>query len=70
MNYNILNTAIAQHYEARDRAIECLVSLYKEGYDIEDIALFNSVLERHGLRKDGFDSETEYIITEVTRRIR
>ena len=70
MNYNILNAAIAQHYEARDLAIEHLVALYKEGYDIEDPVLFNAALRRYGLLKDGFDSETEYIIAEVARRIR
>lgn len=62
--------AIAEHYEARDLAIRNLVSLYKEGYDIEDIALFNSVLVRYGLFKDGFNSEIDYIIKEVSRRIK
>ena len=65
-----LSMAIAQHYEVRELAIEHLIALYKEGYDIEDPVLFNAALRRYGLLEDGFNSETEYIITEVARRIK
>ena len=62
--------AYQQHIEARDLAIKQLISLYRTGVDIGDREIFNSVLARYGLFKDGFESEAEYIIQEVSRRIR
>ena len=70
MDSNICNFAIAQHYEARDLAIKRLVDMYNDDYDIGDRELFNSVLARYGLLKDGFCSEEAYIIQEVNRRIK
>ena len=61
---------IGQHYEARDQAIDELVAKYKQGVDIGDRNIFNSILNKHGLLDDGFESEEEYIIQEVNRRIR
>jgi hypothetical protein len=61
---------IAQHYEARDLAIKRLVSMYEDDYDIADREVFNSVLETYGLLNDGFESEEEYIVKEVGRRLR
>jgi hypothetical protein len=61
---------IGQHYEARDLAINRLVGLYKQGIDIGDRDIFNSVLARYGLLDDGFCSEEEHIINEVNRRLR
>ena len=69
MNFNGLNPAIAQHYSSVDIAIDKLVDLYNDDYDITDKALFNSVLARYGLLNDGFCSEEDYIIQEVSRRI-
>lgn len=63
------NFAIAQHYEARDAAIEHLVRAYNEGVDIGDRATFNAILDEHNLRNDGFCSEESYIIKEVSKRI-
>ena len=62
--------AYQQHIEARDLAIKQLVSLYRTGVDIGDREIFNSVMARYGLLRDGFESEEQYIITEVNRRIR
>lgn len=60
---------IGQHYEARDLAIKRLVDMYHDDIDISDRDIFNSVLARYGLFKDGFCSEEEYIIKEVSRRL-
>ena len=60
---------IGQHYEARDQAIRKLVDMYFDDYDIEDREIFESVLDRYGLLDDGFESEEEYIIQEVSRQI-
>lgn len=70
MNYDILNMAIAEHYEARDRAIKRLISLHKEGLDIENEEILERVLASCGLRADGFLSEKDSILQEVKRRIR
>lgn len=70
MRIDPTQTAIKQHYNARDLAIERLISLYNDDFDIGDRTLFNSVLARYGLLDDGFSSEEEYIIQEVSRRIR
>ena len=61
--------AIAQHYEIRDLVINKLVDMYFDDYDIDDREIFDSVLARYGLLDDGFESEEEYIIKEVNRRI-
>ena len=62
--------AYKQHIEARDLAIERLVSLSRTGIDIGDKEIFISVLARHGLLSDGFESDIEYIVQEVKRRVR
>ena len=69
MNFDMLNPAIAQHYSSVDLAIDKLVDLYYDDYDITDEALIDSVLARYGLLADGFCSEKEYIIKEVAKRI-
>lgn len=61
---------IGQHYEARDLAIRKLIDMYFDDYDIEDRDIFESVLHRYGLLDDGFESEEEFIIQEVRRRIK
>ena len=65
----MIPTAYKQHIEARDLAIKQLVSLYRTGVDIGDREIFNSVMARYGLLKNGFASEEQYIIAEVNRRI-
>lgn len=66
---NSASFATGQHYEALDLAIEQLVALYKNGYDIEDEDLFNTTLARYGLLNNGFCSEEDYIVEEVVKRI-
>lgn len=66
---NPLSMAITEHYQARDLAIRKLIDMYYDDYDIEDEDLFNSVLARYGLLNDGFESEKEYIIKTIQRRI-
>ena len=66
---NPLPMEIAEHYQARDLAIRKLIDMYYDDYDIEDEDLFNSVLARYGLLNDGFESEKEYIIKAIQRRI-
>lgn len=65
----MIPVAYKQHIEARDLAIERLISLYRSGIDINDKEIFNATLARYGLRRDGFESEEQYIIQEVLRRI-
>lgn len=65
----IMETALKEHYEARDAAIEHLVSLYKDDFDIESDVVLNSVLRRFGLDHDGFPSEKHYILKEALQRI-
>lgn len=65
----MMNYAIAEHYASVDLAIRNLVDLHNKGYDISDRDLFNTVLARYGLLDDGFCSEEEYIVQEVTKRI-
>lgn len=60
---------IGQHYEAVDLAINKLVDLYHDDFDIEDRCIFDSVLARYGLLDDGFESEEKYIIEKVRERI-
>ena len=69
MNFDTLNPAIAEHYQARDLAIRKLIDMYYDDYDITDKELFNSVLARYGLLEDGFCSEEAYIIKEIEKRI-
>ena len=69
MNLHIFNMAIAEHYQNVDNAIAYLVDLWKDDVDIGDREIFNKVMARYGLNDDGFESEHEYIIQEVARRI-
>jgi 2-hydroxychromene-2-carboxylate isomerase len=69
MSFNVLNMAIAQHFENVDSAINYLVGLYKDDVDITDKNVFNKVMRRYGLNDDGFESERDYIMSEVKRRI-
>lgn len=69
MNFNILNMAIAEHYGNVDNAINYLIGLYYDDCDITNSILFNQVMARYGLNDDGFESEREYIMQEVKRRI-
>ena len=68
---NAASFAIAEHYEARDAVVKRLVDLYKDDFDINDNDLFYSVLEQYGILEDGFDfqSDIDYIVKEVNRRI-
>jgi len=70
MNFNILNMAIAEHYEKVENAINYLVDLYYDDYDITNPLIFNQVMTRYGLDDDGFESEREHIMQEVERRIK
>lgn len=67
---NFMSMAIAEHHQNCDLAIKKLVDMYNDDYDISDRDIFNSVLARYGLFGDGFESEEDYIIKEVTRRIK
>ena len=69
MSFNVLNMAIAQHFENVDSAINYLVGLHKDDVDITDKNVFNKVMRRYGLNDDGFESERDYIMSEVKRRI-
>ena len=60
---------IGQHYESVDLAINKLVDLYHDDFDIADPAIFNATLARYGLYGDGFESEVQYIIEQVGKRI-
>ena len=61
--------AYQQHIEARDLAINRLVDMYFDDYDITNREIFNATLARYGLIKDGFCSEEGYIIQEVVKKI-
>lgn len=65
MNFEMINAAVAEHYEARDLAIRKLVSMYEDDYDIEDPEVLESVMARYGLLNDGFESEARYILLKV-----
>lgn len=67
MNY--MNYAIAQHYQARDAAIKCLISMLNNGYDIDEYTL-RKVCRECGLMGDGFESEREYIIQALMREVK
>jgi hypothetical protein len=69
MNFNIINPAIAEHYQARDLAIRKLIDMHNDDYDISDEKIFYSVLERYGLLGDGFESEVDYIVEAVMAKI-
>ena len=69
MNFEIINPAVAQHYQARDAAIKHLVRAYREGVDIGNRRTFESILDLYDLRTDGFASEEDYIIREVNKQI-
>ena len=64
-----MNYAIAQHYQARDAAIRCLISMLNRGYDIDECTLCRVCLEC-GLTGDGFESEREYIIQALKREVK
>ena len=66
---DILSLAIAQHYENVEYAINYLTDLYFDDVDIGEANIFRSVMARYDLLDDGFDSEHEYIIKEVQKRI-
>ena len=67
---NPASFAIAQHYQDRDAAIEELVALYEQHIDIGHPDVFNAVLAKHNMGSDGFEDEDDYIIAEVSKRIR
>ena len=69
MNLHIFNMAIAEHYQNVYNAIAYLIDLWKDDVDIGDESIFNKVMERYGLNDDGFESERDYIIQEVSRRM-
>ena len=69
MNNTPFEMAIKQHHQNVDNAIAYLVDLYKDDVDIGDPHIFNAVMRRYGLHKDGFASEREYIIKEVGKRL-
>jgi len=69
MNFNPLNIAIAQHYENVEKAINYLVDLYYDDVDIADKKIFDEVMKQYGLLDDGFESEQEYIIQQVSKKI-
>ena len=62
--------AIKQHYEAREMVIKRLVDMHTDDYDITDRAICEKVMERYGLLNDGFASEINYIIEQVSNIIR
>ena len=62
--------AVMQHHENVDRAIRFLVDLHKDDVDISDERIFYSVLDKYNLLDDGFTAEEDYIIKEVSKRIR
>lgn len=65
----IMETALKEHYEARDRAIERLVQLKNDDFNIEDEVIIDSIMERYGLTHDGFPSEKQYILQEALKRV-
>ena len=69
MNFTPFNMAIAQHYENVDNAIAYLIDLWRDDVDITDERVFLKVMARYGLNDDGFESEHEFIKSEIKRRI-
>lgn len=70
MNFNpAMNFAIAQHYEDLDGVINYLVDLFNDDIDPFDTVVFDRVMHHYGLDDDGFESEIDYIIQEVSKRI-
>jgi len=63
------NFAIAEHYANVESAINYLVDLYYDDVDIADANIFNQVMQKYDLNDDGFESEREYIIQEVSNRL-
>ena len=68
-NSNIFNLAIAEHYQNVENIIHYLIDLYYDDVDISDQEIFNAVLKKYNLSDDGFESEIQYIIEEVNRRL-
>ena len=66
---NPVEMAVKHHYSSLEMAINKLVDLYKDDYDITNRDIFNATLARYGLLDDGFCSEEAYIIQEVKRRL-
>lgn len=66
---NAFNFAIADHYEKVDGAINYLIGLAHDDVDINDPEIFRFVLRKYNLLDDGFESEAEYIIEEVNKRL-
>lgn len=62
--------AYKEHIAAQDHAIERLVALHNSGVDIGDRPTFYATLRACGLMNDGFEVDEDYIIREVSRRIR
>lgn len=68
-NSNIFNLAIAEHYQNVENAIHYLLDLHYDDVDIFDQEIFNAVLRKYNLLDDGFESEAQYIIEEVNKRL-
>ena len=66
---NPINFAIAEHYSNVEGAINYLVGLYEDDVDVSDPFIIDGVMKRYGLDRDGFESERQYIIREVQKRI-
>lgn len=66
---NPINFAIAEHYSNVEGAINYLVGLYEDDVDVFDPFVIDGVMKRYGLDRDGFESERQYIIKEVQKRI-
>ena len=69
MKINPFNMAIAQHYQNVDNAIAYLIDLWRDDVDITDERVFLKVMARYGLNDDGFESEHDYIKSEIQRRL-
>jgi hypothetical protein len=69
MIFDATHLAVADHYANVECAIAFLVDLYHDDVDIGDPIIFNQVLDRYNLNEDGFESEVNYIIQQVRRRI-
>lgn len=66
---NVINFAIAQHYERRDMVIKKLTSLAQAGYSIDE-ELAKATMARYGILNDGFSEDVNAIISEVTKLCR
>lgn len=66
---NMASYAIGQHYEARDLAIERLVEMHYDDFNITDPKILKSVLKMYGLSSNGFCSEASSILQEAKRRV-